>query len=760
MESLFEFLFKYRPLVFERGTLALVGSWQIYLAVVAGIAVAVPTLLLYGRAKGKSRPTDRVVLSALRTVALALIVFSLFRPVLVLSTVVPQRNFLGIIVDDSRSMRIADVDGLPRSEVVRRYFGPEEGELLSALAERFIVRFFRFSSEAQRVDDVGQLSYMGNKTDLGRALDRARQELASVPLAGLVLVSDGADNALASLDEPLLALQARSIPVYTLGLGREVFPRDIELSRVETPRSVLKGASLVVDVTITQTGYAGSTVSLIVEDGGRIVNTQDVELPRDGEVATVRVPFTATEAGPRVFGFRIAPQAGELVAENNEQEALIVVDDRTEKILYFEGEPRHEVGFLRRAVSDDENIQVVTLVRTADNKFYRIGIEDPDKELTGGFPTTREELFSYRGLVIGSVEASFFTLDQLRMIADFVGQRGGGLLMLGGRRAFAEGGYAETPVADVLPVVLGPSREAEPFLSEIDVEVTPAGRTHPITQIEGTIDESAERWSELPPLTTVNAITQVKPGATTLLKGDGPGVSDQVVLATQRYGRGKSLVLPVQDSWQWQMHADIPLEDMTHETFWRQLLRWVVSSVPNRVRVSSTVDRVAANESIELLAEVEDDTYLKVNNTEVVAHVTSPSGLVDSLRLDWTVDRDGEYRGTFVPQEEGLHEVRVVAREGGEFLASDASYVRVKDPAREYFDAEMHGTALRRIADDTDGHFYTPETVSTLPEDISFTDAGTTVVEQRDLWNMPIIFLLLIALVSAEWGYRRVRGLV
>ena len=760
MESLFEFLFKYRPLVFDRGDFALGAPWSWYLAAVAVAAVAVPTVLLYGRAQGKSRPADRAILSALRTAVIALILFSLFRPMLVLSTVVPQRNFLGILIDDSKSMRIADADGAPRSDLVQRLFGDEAGSLRAQLADRFILRFFRFSSEAQRVEGVGNLTYGGDETDLGGALDRVRQELASVPLAGLVLVTDGADNTYEPLEDPLLALRARSVPVYTVGLGRESFPKDIEVSRVETPRSVLKGASLVVDVSVSQTGYTGSTVTLVVEDGGRIINTQEVELPREGEVATVRIPFTVTEAGPRVFEFRIAPQEGELVPENNEQVALIVVEDRIEKVLYFEGEPRHEIAFIRRALQDDENVRVVSLTRTADNKFLRINIEDPDEELTGGFPATREELFGYRGLVIGSVEASFFTLDQLRMIADFVSQRGGGLLMLGGRRAFSEGGYADTPVAEVLPVLLEPVDGEESYFSEVDVEITPAGRTHPITQIAGTIEESAARWSELPALTVVNRITRTKPGATTLLTGDSPGSSQpHIVLAYQRYGRGKVLVLPVQDAWLWQMHADIPLDDMTHETFWRQLLRWTVSSVPDRVSVNADADRVAVGEAVELLAVVEDDTYLKVNNTEVNVLVRSPSGVVDSLRMDWTVDRDGEYRARFVPREKGMYEIRADAWEGGEFLASAASYLNAEDPTREFFAAEMQASTLRRIAEETEGRFYTPETVATLPEDISFTDSGTTIVERRDLWDMPIIFLALILLVSVEWSYRKTRGL-
>ena len=758
MESMFEFLFKYRPLIFERGDFMFSAPWPVYLAAVAGVAFVVPTLLLYSRARGKSRPIDRVVLSVLRTLVLALVLFSLFRPVLMLSTVVPQKNFLGILIDDSRSMRLADVNGAPRSSWIQEQLGVKDSRMLRGLADRFILRFFRFSSGAERIDDVSTLEFAGNKTDLGRALSRARQELASVPLAGLVLLTDGADNTHQSLEEPLLALRARSVPVYTVGLGQQKFPRDIEVSRVETPRSVLQGASLVVDVAVTQTGYSGTSVDLIVEDDGRIVNIQRIELPREGEVATVRIPFKATEPGPRVFGFRIVPLDGELVTENNEQEALIVVEDHRERILYFEGEPRWEIGFLRRAVRDDANLEVTLLTRTADNKFYRILFDDPDEELVGGFPSTREELFEYRGLVIGSVEASFFTLDQLRMIADFVSQRGGGLLMLGGRRAFAEGGYAGTPIADVLPVILDESVRDSGFLAEIQVDVTPAGRTHPITQIAETIEESAERWKDLPPLMTVNRITRVKPGATTLLKGEGSGISDQVVLAYQRYGRGKSLVLPVRDVWAWQMRT--PLEDMTHETFWRQLLRWVIAGVPNRVRVSPVADRTAPEEPIELVGEVEDDTYLKVNNTSVVARVTAPSGIVDSIVMDWKVDRDGEYRATFVPHEEGLHKVEVSALESGEVLASDASYVHVGDPRREYFGSEMQETTLRRIAEETGGRFYTPASVSTLPEDISFTESGTTVVERRDLWDMPVIFMLLVLLISVEWSYRRTRGLV
>ena len=201
-----------------------------------------------------------------------------------------------------------------------------------------------------------------------------------------------------------------------------------------------------------------------------------------------------------------------MVTQNNIRDSLVVVEDREEKLLYFEGEPRFEVKFLRRAVSDDENLHVSILQRTAENKFMRLDVEGPD-DLVGGFPRTRAELYKYSGIILGSIEANYFTPDQLRMIADFVNHRGGGLLMLGSHRSFGQGGYAGTPVADVLPVVLDETRSDgdESFFVEVGVEPTRAGTAHAATQIADTEDASAARWRELPPITIVNPITEVKP---------------------------------------------------------------------------------------------------------------------------------------------------------------------------------------------------------------------------------------------------------
>ena len=747
--------------MFEQGDFTFRASWVGGLALLAVVVAAAATWRSYTQVRGNRQPLDRRVLAAVRLVALAVLAFCLLRPVLVLSSVVPQQNFLGVLIDDSRSMQIADRDETARLQFVEDQLATTDGELRSALNERFSLRFFGFSSETDRLDVVNELGYSGTRTHLGQALERAHDELSGVPLSGLVVITDGADNAEDGLGESLLPIQAAGVPVFTVGLGREEFDRDIQLGRVETPRRVLKGASLVTDLVVTHRGYRGETVTVQAEDEGRIVGSEEVVLAGDGEPQTVRLRFTAGEEGPRLFTFRVSPQPGEMVTQNNIRDSLVVVEDREEKLLYFEGEPRFEVKFLRRAVSDDENLHVSILQRTAENKFMRLDVEGPD-DLVGGFPRTRAELYQYRGIILGSIEANYFTPDQLRMIADFVNHRGGGLLMLGSHRSFGQGGYAGTPVADVLPVVLDETRSDgdESFFVEVGVEPTRAGAAHAATQIADTEDASAARWRELPPITIVNPITEVKPGATTLLTSDTTnGNEELVVLAFQRYGAGKVLAFPVQDSWMWQMHADIAVDDMTHETYWRRMLRWLVDGVPDQVVVNLPQDRVQLEETVSLLAAVGDANFEELNNSSVVASVTDPNGDFTDLPMEWTAENDGEYRTSFTPTTEGFYEVHVEAMSGDEVIGEDTAYVQVSPSDTEFYDSTMRTPLLERVAEETGGRFYTPDTVASLPEDIQYVGGGVTVVEEHDLWDMPALLFLLGTLVLGEWGYRRLRGL-
>ena len=762
-DRLFELLFAYRPVVFSQGELRFTPWTGSYIAAVVVVIAVVITIATYRSSGRKARRRDRAVLTGLRLALLALVVVCLFRPVLVVKAAVSQQNFIGVLLDDSRSMQIADHNGAPRANFVREEFSDPRRGMVDTLSQRFMVRTFRFSTAASRVDGEDDLTFRGSQTRLAAALDGARQELAGLPLAGLVLVSDGADTAEGALAESLLAMKSQGIPVFTVGVGRETLDRDIQIGRVSTPRTALKGSTLMIDVIVTQRGYAGKSVKLDVEDEGRIVGTHELQLPDDGSATTARVRFTVSDAGPRLLRFRIAPQDGELVTENNAREALIDVQDQRERILYFEGEPRWELKFLRRAVQDDPNLELVVLQRTADNKYLRLNVEG-EEELASAFPKTRDELFTYRGLILGSIEAAAFTGDQLSMIAEFVDRRGGGLLMLGGARSFSEGGYAGTAVEDVLPVTLDrAARDAKPALSFLKVRPTRAGAAQAVTQIAENEQASAEKWEWLttlePGVSTVNRIEAIKPGATVLLSGIDQTRRERPVLVHQRYGRGKSFAFTLQDSWGWQMPKPITVEDMTHEHFWRQLLRWLVDATPHVVETNHTTDHVEPGEPVTLRAEVVDPGFVELNDAKVIARVTGPDGAITDVPMAWSGEKAGEYLATLPTRAEGWYEARIEAVRDGKTLGSSITHVRAAPGDAEFFDATMHAATLRRIADDTGGGFYTPATLAGLAEDVRYTGRGVTTVEERDLWHMPIVFVLLIGLLCAEWVYRRRVGL-
>jgi hypothetical protein len=258
----------------------------------------------------------------------------------------------------------------------------------------------------------------------------------------------------------------------------------------------------------------------------------------------------------------------------------------------------------------------------------------------------------------------------------------------------------------------------------------------------------------------MNPISEVKPGATTLLTGAGPD-RNQVILAYQRYGRGKSAAFPVTDSWIWQFHADIPLEDQTHETLWRQLLRWLVDGVPDYVGARLDAEEVEVGQAVKVMAEVNDSGFVEVNDARVEAVATGPDGDSYPIPLEWTVEEDGEYAGTFNPPAEGEYRIRVTATRGPELpLGEDEVFLHVGPSQEEYFDAGLRKSLLERLARETGGAYYEPETAGLLPEDIRYTGGGVTLTEEMDLWDMPVLFFLLVGFAVGEWVYRRRRELV
>jgi hypothetical protein len=294
------------------------------------------------------------------------------------------------------------------------------------------------------------------------------------------------------------------------------------------------------------------------------------------------------------------------------------------------------------------------------------------------------------------------------------------------------------------------------------VRPTRQGQAHPATQIADTEQATDAKWKDLPPLYAVNVApaSSLKPGSTMLLSGSDQRGREQVVLAYQRYGRGKTLALPVQDTWLWRMHAKMPVEDKTHQNLWQRLARWLVDGVPERVMVSAAPEHVQKGEPVTLTAEVVDEEYKGINEGRIAAHVTAPSGKVEDVAMDWTVEQDGEYRARFTPAEDGLYRIAVDGKtKAGAATERGTMAMRVAPSDAEYFDAAMRAPLLRRLAEDTEGRFFRAADTSALVDAITYSGRGVTVVEERELWDMPIVLLLLLGLMGTEWMYRRSQGL-
>ena len=756
-ESVVQFLFKYPSRVFERGDFVLSPVIPPPLLGLAALAAVAVVVYMYRQVKGVPL-RDRLILGGLRVISLLLVIGCLLRPTVVLSSAVPQRNLLAVVLDDSRSMKLKDVDGDSRLAAEQKLLA-DSSDIVRRLSERFALRFFRFGADAHPVTGTGALTGNGTRSDLASALNTTREELAGLPLSGVIVMTDGADNGGSDLGASLLALRARRVPVYTIGVGQERFARDIAVERVSAPPTILAGASTIVEAVISLRGVKGEKTTVTVEANGRIVTTEAVTLPDRGDVARVRLRVPSMAPGTYRLAVRAKALDKETVIENNELHTVLEVRPGPARILYVEGEPRPEFAFLRRAVAADSALQVVGLMRSAEKKYLRLGVKD-SLELVAGFPTTREELFQYRGIILGSIEASFFSGEQMRMIAEFVNLRGGGLLALGGRASFAEGDFPGTPIADVLPLNLdrtGSDTGAPATL--LKIRPTQSGLSHAALQLRGSEPASAARWDSLPPLTSVNHLGSPRSGATVLLTGRTAENIDMPVLTYQRYGRGTSAILGVQDSWLWKMDTSISVDDVTFATFWRQLLRWLVESAPDQIDVAAVPGRVGPGESVTLRAHVNDSAFVDVNNALVSAHITSPTGRVIDVPLEWSLREDGSYTGKFVAEEAGVYTMIAESRRGRDTTRSISSSFLADDQGADVEQAELRSSLLRRVAQETGGRYYSMADAKRLPDDVVFTDAGVTVRDARDLWDMPIVFLLLALLLGAEWAYRRWRGL-
>ncbi len=751
---MFEFLFKYPVNVFTRGRFVLLGSWPRAVLVVGIGVVAAALALAMWRRRGSLQPSFRgaraFVLWGLQSALLGLLLLVLWEPAISVTALKPQENVIAVLVDDSRSMALKD-GSETREEQAKRVL---DSQLLKDLRDRFQVRLYRLGAGVERIADSKQLSASQASTQIGRGLRQIADEAGTLPIGAVLLLSDGADNSGGVDLSTLSEIRRRRLPVNTIGFGSEQLSRDIEVDGLDLPPKTLEGSRLEAQVTIRQNGFGGKHARVVLSSGGSVLASRDVVL-RDAAEQTQTVEFNAGRSGVKNVEARVDPLPGETNTENNRQTRVLSVDNTKRRILYVEGEPRWDYKFIRRAAEDDPAIQVVSMLRTTQNKIYRQGIANPN-ELAEGFPSKLEELFKYEGLVLGSVESGFFNVAQQEAIRDFADRRGGGLLFLGGRSALADGGYNVQPFTELLPVSL-PARRNTFQRTFVAAELTDAGKKSLICRIEDDPQKSIDHWEILPYLANYQDPGTPKPGATVLARADVGG-NRLPLLITENYGRGRTAVFATGGSWRWRMQQ--PVGDTSEETFWRQLLRWTAGGTPSAVVASTRNATLEDDGHMQLRAEVRDGSYQLAGDAQVSAHVVEPDGSAESVPLRPEPLTQGVYTADWNAPKAGSYVAEITARRGSQPLGKDVLSFRRQDGVAENYHREQNRELLQQLAQQTGGQYYKPGDAKRAAREIAFSEAGVTSRELRDLWDMPAVFLAVLLLKSTEWMLRRRWGVV
>ncbi len=741
---MFDLFFKYSPETFARSHFAFASGWPVWLLALLGVAAAVGVGVSLARTHQGLARARLAALGVLEAAVLVLALVLLWRPALVSETLKPKQNSVAVVLDTSASMSY----GEGKESRLQKATQALGAAALPALQREFQVDLYGFASDAVELPSLAKVPAPGPQTHIGDALLSVLRGARSGALGAIVLVSDGEDNS-GSLDAARIAeIASFGVPVDTVGVGREKIPEDLELEDVDLPAQALPGTTMSAQVSIRHA--RGGSADLKVYDGDAILASKTIQLPDEAGVTTRSIDLAIRKPGLEDLRFTLAPLPGERNTINNSLPRPLVVPDEHRSILYIEGEPRWEYKFMRRAVEDKSTVRLASLLRTTPNKFYRQGIESPD-ELKDGFPSDDATLFKYDALIIGSYEAAALTAKQQQLIRDFVSRRGGSLLMLGGRRGLADGGWGATVVADVLPAQL-PNVDSGPSFVRMPAKavLTDDGARSPILRLAEGDAANRKAWDGMPQIADFQHLGKLKPGAVALLDADFQGKREPLLVA-QHYGLGNAYILATGGTWRWQMQ--LPHEDQRHETFWRQLLQTLAASAP--APVTLTTDRAFYPDEtrVALRAEVRDAHFEPASDAKVTLSIDGPKG-PSTLEMTPATGAPGVYRATYDAEAPGAYRFDVAAEAGGKALGSAEAAVRREDDVAEHFHVEQNRPLLERLAAATGGRYFSLTDLGKLPDAVRFSDAGVVERQVLELWNMPAAFLLLLLLKGAEWLLR------
>lgn len=801
----------------------------------ATAAIAAMTLMLltwgYRHTGANLRPGLRLLSAGLKAVGVIVLGLCLLEPMFSGTRARPGANLFVVLADNSRSMALKDRGADESRGGQVKSLASKDSTWPARLGQDFDLRQHSFDTQLHALPDFEALSFDGGASNLGAALRRVSRRYQGRPLAGVLLFTDGSATDAEGVER--LAAEAgaadgegsgpRFPPVYPVLLGTDTPADDISVGRVVVTQTNFEDAPVTLAAQIVGSGYAGrNIIASLVDETGKTVGQQRTRIEADGKPMTVRFSVKPELPGVSFYRINVAAadepspaQAGsgketpEATLANNTRLAAVDRGRGPYRVLYVGGRPNWEFKFLRRAVKDDSQVELIGLLRIArrepkftflgrrgeqTNPLYRgfdpgenagaegaeqydqpvivrLGIEDGD-ELKAGFPTTAEELYTYHAVILDDVEADFFGQDQMQLLKDFVRQRGGGLLMLGGQESFKNGRYDRTPIGDLLPVYVDDAA-SPPADARYRLALTREGWLEPWVRLRPEEDTERSRLADMPEFSTLNTVRGIKPGATVLARAELKG-NDQPLpaLVEQRFGQGRVGALLIGDLWRWGIRRPENGQDDLAKA-WRQTIRWLVADVPGRVDVDVGADRedgsdadaggaagVAPDGAVTIAVTARDESYASLDNASVSVEVIAPDGKSAQLTAESSSRKAGVYEATYVPRQPGSYraQITVTGPDGAEVGLMQTGWT--SDPAAEEFrDLRSNRPLLDRIARATGGQVVEAAELNDFVESLPTRHAPITESYVRPVWHQPWVFLLAILCLTAEWGLRRLHGL-
>jgi uncharacterized membrane protein len=773
-------------------------QWMLGAAIVMGVAV-LALLWSYGRAP--VRRSVKLTAALLKGIGFAALALSLVEPLL--TGLKPRRgaNAFVILADNSQSMLIRDgQDTKTRGEWLRERLA-KENRWNTRLEQDFDVRRYVFDSHLRATEGFDALTFDGVGSSVTTSLSAIARRFRGLPIAGVLLLTDGNRTDTEDIDWSQLP------PIYPVVPPSRGVAKDIGVSQLSISQTNFEAAPAVVRADVSVAGYSGqSIVAAITDESGKEVERLEAKAPYEDKPLSFRFQFRPEHKGISFYSVRAfaaseekaqapatdVPASGEQTLANNSR--LVVVDQGggPYRVLYVGGRPNWEFKFLRRALSDDDQVQLLGLLRIAKRQpkfdfrdsrdrsasklfegfdhpdpdtaeradqpvLIRLGVID-EVELRDGFPKSADELYRYHAIVIDDLEAAFFTPDQLALVRNFVSQRGGGLLMLGGLDTFAEGKYDRTPVGELLPVYLDRSVPS-PDDVEYRLSLTREGWLQPWVRIRRTEEEEKQRLADMSGFRTISRSSGIKPGAVVLAEVIDGGDNKVPALVAQQFGKGRVGAMMIGELWRWGMHRADPAESDL-ERSWRQTVRWLVADVPGHVNISVRPKAEASSPAVELRVQVRDASYLPLDNAKVALKIHLPNG--EDLTLDAEPDgrEAGSYAATYMTKLSGAYRVvaSATAPDGAAVGEREAGWA-AQPAADEFAHLQPDRDFLQTIAAKTRGEVIDGDRLESFVASLAARDAPITEPWISPLWHQPLYFLIAIACLSAEWGIRRVNGL-